>query len=406
MFFYNLKTNKNKFVKTTLIDTLFYFVVYIYISFISPYLNSLGWSEFLKGWFFSIFAITGILTAPIIGTISDKIGRFHLMIIGFSTEIIALIGYIVFSNTLILFLLRVLSAIAFNLVVITAFSRVNDTMTNDNRSKKTGLFHSLLSVSGMIAPLLGGIVADAFGYKAVFMLALITALIFLTSILIHDKLFFKEYSPHRKKEQVKLRDGNPLLDIKDVLRFKPLRQISILGLATTVTTPFTIMVLPYIIIERMNLSNTHLSIALFFMGAVHISQFLLGILADKIGKRKSMIIGLSIFSISFLMMFFAPNYNILLLLILFEALGGSLWNISAWAFMSDIGEAKGIEGKVIGSYSSIIKITQAISFVITGTILSAWKEGIFIFFGLVIIIPLFLIGRRWYFEDKKISYSN
>jgi len=63
-----------------MLDAMFYFVVYIYISFFSPYLSTLGWSESLKGWFFSSFSIVGIFAAPFLGILSDKIGRYKVII--------------------------------------------------------------------------------------------------------------------------------------------------------------------------------------------------------------------------------------------------------------------------------------------------------------------------------------
>lgn len=391
---HNEKFMKNKFIKTTVIDVLFYFITYIYLTFFSPYLDLLGWSEFAKGWFFSIFAITGIIVAPIIGTISDKVGRFKIILIGFALEILAIIGYILITNPVALMFLRILSAIAFNTVVITAFSRVNDTFTNKERSKKTGIFQSLLSVAAMVAPLLGGVVADAYGYKAVFATSLMISIIVFVGILIHDKLFYKDTSPHRKKTTLKVRDGNPFLDILDMLKIKEMRVISFLGVMANFTAPFNIMVLPFIIIKKMGLSNTHLSIALFVIGGAHICQFLFGSFADWFGKGKSIVLGLTMSSLALVIMFFTKSYNTLLIIILIKAAGGGLWNVSAWSYMSDIGEKLNIEGKIIGSYSALARISTAISFIIAGSILALWQEGIFLFFAAAIIIPLILVAKK------------
>lgn len=391
---HNEKFMKNKFVKTTIIDVLFYFITYIYLTFFSPYLDLLGWSEFAKGWFFSIFAITGIIVAPIIGSVSDKVGRFKIILIGFSLEILAITGYILITNPVALMFLRVLSAIAFNTVVITAFSRVNDTFTNKERSKKTGIFHSLLSIAAMVAPLLGGVVADAYGYKAVFALSLVISIIVFVGILIHDKLFYKDTSPHRKKGTLKVRDGNPILDILDMLKIKELKTLSFIGVMVNFIAPFTVMVLPFIIIKKMGLSNTHLSIALFIIGSAHICQFLFGSFADWFGKGKSIILGLVIAAFALIGMFYTRTYNVLLLLLLLKSVGGGLWNVSAWSYMSDIGEKLNMEGKIIGSYSALTRISTAISFIIAGIILNAWQEGIFIFYAAVIIIPISIVGRK------------
>ncbi|MFP4118486.1 MAG: MFS transporter [Candidatus Woesearchaeota archaeon] len=72
----------NKFVKTTAIDAFYYLAVNLYVPFLAPYLSSLGWSEPLKGLFFALFGAVGIFASPIVGSLSDRIGRFKMMMFG------------------------------------------------------------------------------------------------------------------------------------------------------------------------------------------------------------------------------------------------------------------------------------------------------------------------------------
>ncbi|MBN1175990.1 MFS transporter [Candidatus Woesearchaeota archaeon] len=194
----------NKFVKTTALDALLYFVIYMYLSFLSPYFSTLGWSEALKGYFFSLFAFIGIFAAPIMGTISDKIGRYKVIILGLFLETIALIGYITIKSTPYLFAIRIISAIAFNAVTVTAISRVNDTIEDSSkRSRINGIFQSILSVSAITAPLIGGFIADYYGYTAVFSIALVVIVVIMLGLLLFDTIFYDDNRPHRKKRQIK-----------------------------------------------------------------------------------------------------------------------------------------------------------------------------------------------------------
>jgi len=178
-----------------------------------------------------------------------------------------------------------------------------------------------------------------------------------------------------------------------MLSFKELRAISVLGICANFTSPFLILVLPYLIIEKMGLTNTHLSIAMFLVGGAHLLQYIFGIYVDKIGKGKGIYMGLIIFAFAIIMLFFVNNYELLLAFILLKGIGGGLWNISATSYMSDIAEKHNIEGKVIGSYSSLARISMAISFGVSGFILTFWGTNIFLIYGAIVLVPLLFVAK-------------
>lgn len=386
----------NKFIKTTVIDAAFYLSIYLYIAFLSPYFGQLGWSESLKGWFFAIFSIVGIFAAPVIGTLSDKIGRFRIILIGLVLEIVATAGYVIIDNTVALFFVRALSAIAFNAVTITALSRVNDTiLDNKKRGKQTGAFHSIISIAAIVSPLAGGWIADNLGYEEVFLVAIIVMVIVLLALMIYDFFFYRDDKQvHRKKEKLQRKDFNPFSDVRDMLRFKGLRNVGLLGMAANFPVPLLVLVYPYIILEKMGRTNIELSMVLFLMGAVHVMQYFLGRAADNYGKGKSIVLGQSISAITLIAMFFVPTYEWLMILIVIRALGGALWNVSVWAYMSDIAEKHNIEGKVVGSYTSLARIMMAISFIVSGFLLEGLGVGIFLVYGGVVLAALMLLGNR------------
>lgn len=394
-----------KFMKTTIIDAFYYFVLYMYISFLSPYLSTLGWTESLKGLFFTAFSAVGILAAPIAGTLSDKLGRFRLIIFGIVLEIVSLTGYIFITDTTGLFLIRIVSAIAFNAVTITALSRMHDTvLDNHYRAKKTGVFNSILSVAALAAPLIGGFIADNYGYTSIFVVAQIIMIIVLFGLIIYDSIFYDDKKQvHRKRKPFKWRDVNPFKDVFDMLKFPKLRIIATVGFIVNFTVPLMILVLPYYIIDVLGLSNSHLSIAIFLIAASHAMQFIMGIVADRIGKRKGMVVGLSIVGLFFILMFFANSFEIFLIFIFLRGIGAGLWNVSAWASMSNLAEKHEIEGKVVGSYSSISRMAITISFALSGFILVAAGSKIFLIYGILTILPILIFGHRILNPKKSIA---
>lgn len=384
----------NKFIKTTTLDAFYYFVIYLYVSFLSPYFSTLGWSEPMKGWFFALFSVIGIVAAPVVGTLSDKLGRFKILLFGMVLEVVSLTGYILITDPVGLFIIRALSALAFNAVVVTALSRINDTVEDDSRrSRVTGVAQSIVSIAVIIAPFIGGYIADYFGYQYVFLTAWAVMIVVLIGLMLFDLFFFNNNYEHRLRERLRKKDFNPFKDIKEVVKIKELRAVSILGFAANFTIPYMTLVLPFIIMQQMGLSNLHMSVAVFLMGVAHTLQFVFGKFADKIGSGKGTLYGLSISSLVLIGMTFTKSYPILLLLIFIRAIGGSFWNVSAWSFMSHIAEKKRIEGKVVGSFTSISRIAVAISFVLSGFILPQLTSKIFALYGIIILTGIILTRK-------------
>lgn len=53
-----------------------------------------------------------------------------------------------------------------------------------------------------------------------------------------------------------------------------------------------------------------------------------------------------------------------------HSLGASIWNTSAWAFMSKTGEENDIEGEMVGSYISMAKIGALPASAVNGLIVT------------------------------------
>lgn len=392
------KIGFRKFIKTTLLDSLFYFVCYIYFAYYSPYLSTLGWSEGLKGIFFALFSMCGIFFAPFVGTLSDKLGRFKIIIFGIILEATVLLGYVYLTNTTTIFFLRILSALAFNAVIVSGISRINDVVKhNKTRSAANGFFNSMLSVAAVIAPMVGGFIADNYGYTHVFLVSSLTMLVILFVFLLLDVFFYNDsLQIHRTHTNLTKRDLNPFINVIDVMKIKELRRLSLIGMAENFSLPLASLVLPYLIIQKMGLSNSHLGMAIFLLSFPAIFQYFLGSYSDKIGSGKSIIMGVSTSAIGLILMFFAKSYEMLLLLLILRSLGTSLWNVSAYSYISYFGEKYNIEGKVVGSYLSLSRTSSTLGFLVSGLLLVFLAEQIFLVYATIIILALFLLGKHFW----------
>lgn len=386
----------NKFVKTTAIDAFYYLAVNLYVPFLAPYLSELGWSEPLKGLFFALFGIVGIFASPIVGSLSDRIGRFKMMMFGMILEVIALTGLIHLTNPVLLMIVRVIGAIAFNSVIISAFARINDTIETDKaRSKGNGIFKSITSVAMIFSPIIGGVIADYYTYLDMFKVAQSFMIVILLGIVMYDIFYYdeKKATKSQRKKSTKGHGFNIIKNTKEVMAFKELRSLSLLGFATHFSIPIKHMVLPIIILSTFELSNTHLSIALLVMNGALVLEFILGNLSDRIGKGKSVIIGQLVNVGGLVALFFAPNFVWLIIILLLRSFGRAFWDVSALSFMSDIGERHDVEGNVFGSYISMGRIASSLSFLVSGFLLTFLNSGIFLVYAGLILIGLIFTGK-------------
>lgn len=216
----------------------------------------------------------------------------------------------------------------------------------------------------------------------------------LIGLAIYDYFFFNDNYKHREKEKVTARDVNPFTQVKDVLKDKDLRSICILGMFTNATQPFLTLVLPFLFIDQMGLTNFHLGVVFFLFGFAHVFQYFLGMLSEKIGDRMSILIGVCTFCMTFLVLGFIKKYYVILIILFIKAFGGSLWNVTAWSYMSKIAEKKQMEGKVVGSYMALSRLSITTSFIVSGILLTFIKEYILLVYGGLIVIGLLFTYKK------------
>lgn len=394
----------NKFFKTTTLVTFFYAGVYTYLFMLTPYLTSIGWDDWTKGLFFALFSAVGIIAAPVIGSISDSLGRFNVIVAGLGIEILALSGYIHLTSPTFLLIIRFISAIAFNAIVISGISRIHDISNDSNRSTNSGIYSSLISIAAILSPLLGGFIADSYGYTAVFQVGQTIMISILLSLAIYDRILFRKqkyFTRNKHHHKLAVKDLNPITHIRTMLQHPKLRKIGLLGMFINFSVPLFALVIPYLAIEVYAFSNTQLSLIILFRGAAMLLQFETGRIPAKIGNTLGIIGGIALRSVSLIVLFFSETFIMFCLGMFLMGLGGSLWNLSAQAEMSNIAEKLNMEGKVIGTFQGLSRIAITISFILSGIVLSLWQEYIFIaYIGLYVLgtilfaIPLYKSSKN------------
>lgn len=141
---------------------------------------------------------------------------------------------------------------------------------------------------------------------------------------------------------------------------------------------------------NVNTNDNQLMIAFLFIG-LGIGQLLFGPLSDSIGRRKSMLIGYSIFFIGSLLTITATDYNTMLASRFLQGFGVAAPRVLSTAIVRDLYQGR-VMAKVMSFVMMLFILVPMLAPIIGQAILTTFNwQGIFIFTALVGVVSL-----SWY----------
>lgn len=154
--------------------------------------KKLGMSTITAGVMTSILMITQVVANPVLGRIADKWSRKWVLVIGSAVSAIsAILALLIKQPDLfaLVFILMGIGGTAFWTIGLTISLEFG---TEEQRPTYVGMANSLIAPSAILAPLLGGFLADSFGYPVTFIASAVFGLISMMTLaaLVND--------PHRE----------------------------------------------------------------------------------------------------------------------------------------------------------------------------------------------------------------
>ena len=355
--------------------------------FLPLYVKSLGSStgmsvEFLSGLVFSAQAFTMMFSSPVWGRLADRYGR-KLMVVRacFGASIVILMMAFVDTAEQLVGLRALQGLISGTVAANSAL------LASQVPKKRMGYAMGTLQVglgAGVaFGPMIGGIIADSFGYASAFYVT--AAMLFLAGVVVAigaREVFHPETSGERKGEGV-------IAFWKQLLKFPGVKPAYGIRFLIQLARNMLIPIMPLFVVELMSEATRINSFTGLLIGAraaaTTLSAMFLGRLADRVGHRK--VAAVSAISAG---VFYVPQclvtaeWQFLLLTTLVGvALGGVIPTLSA--ILARYAES-GAEGSVFGLDTSIRAGARSFAPLLGSWIALTWSlRGTFLVTGLILL---------------------
>lgn len=247
------------------------------------------------GWLIVAYSIMQFIFSPILGSLSDKMGRRPILLIslfGMGVDYI----FLAFAPTILwLFVGRIFAGIS-GASITTASAYIADVSPPEKRAQNFGLIGAAFGLGFIIGPVIGGVFAQ-YGIRVPFMIAAGLSLI----NWLYGYFILPESLKMENRRSFDWRRANPVGALKQIKKYPALLGLLIALLILYLAAQSTQTIWSYYTIEKFNWNTTWVGYSLGFVGiTVAIVQGgLIRIIIPKFGNKKSIQIGLILYVIGF-----------------------------------------------------------------------------------------------------------
>ncbi len=206
--------------KILLLTTIFIDVIGlgIIIPVLPFYVQGFGVSDTVVTILFAIYALLSFLSAPLLGSLSDRIGRRPILVISIASSAI---GWLVFASAKsigLLFLGRIIDGLAAGNITSAQSALADIAKTDKERTVNMGLFGALFGIGFIVGPAIGGALSHISTTAPFYFVGILATLNAIFA-------FFFLPETHKTKQADKKISYNPFIPIRDGLAVPEMRKI-------------------------------------------------------------------------------------------------------------------------------------------------------------------------------------
>lgn len=327
-----------------------------------PFSKALGITEQTLGWLMAAFSLAQFFATPILGKLSDRVGRKPVLIVCLVGTAISFLLFAEAGSVFMLFFARILDGVTGGNISV-AQAVIADTTSKEERTKAFGLLAASLGIGFLLGPVIGGLLS-AISLKTPFLFA---AGLSLFGVLV--SIFFLKETNKFQKEATEER--RPLIDFKELIATlgKPFVGFVILIGFFTATANFA-MFTGFQTFNSDVLKLTATEIGLFFGAFAILSILMQAVLLKHILKlfsSKVQILAIALTATSIAMLFAGMAVTVFAFCasILTYAIFNSVRDPLLQSLISEHSH-KDEQGKMLGINQSYLSIGQIVGPVMAG----------------------------------------
>ena len=178
---------------------------------ITGFTGMLGGTGFVMGVIGGLVNLVSLGCRPVAGNLADKMDEYHLALAGSGLMLIGCIGYCVAPSILVLVLARVINGVGYACCSVSMSTWLSILLPKDKIGSGMGLYGTVQALGMAVAPAFGIKIQSMFGYRAVFAVAVLFALVTILVTLLIRNHGIEDHSGEEPR-----RKGLQLIDSKVV----------------------------------------------------------------------------------------------------------------------------------------------------------------------------------------------
>jgi len=261
---------------------------------LNQYISQLG-GENQKGLIITIFTISAGLARPFSGKLSDLIGRKSVMFVGIIISALVCLAYPLFPTVSLFLLLRFIHGFSVGFMPTGATALITDILPSEKRGQGMGIWGTFISVGIGFGQIIGSWIFMKLGIIYLFMIAAITAMISgIMVFYVQETLLKKQrFNPNFLR-----------INKSDVLE-KNVLPVALVMLLTAFCSGVIFVITPDLS-QFLKIENKGWFFGIYVIATI-VVRLSAGTLSDKIGRRQTLIIGVSFLIASMILIGFAKT---------------------------------------------------------------------------------------------------
>jgi MFS family permease len=277
------------------------------------------------------YALTSTISAPIMGMLADRIGRRPIILFSLAAYVLAFSGYLFAASAWLFILLRGLAG-AFTAGLIPAMiSTVGDLSSEHRRAQWIGILNGGASVGWIVGPLFGGLLYDQFGYVVPFAVSIAIELfaLILAVILVPETHSLSSQPAGSRPAWIHSFQALPALPAFYLLM--------LVSFGVMFAWAFIEPQFMFYAYDDLAWTSARLGLIMSTYGlACTFSEFALGHLSDRLGRKPVLVLGLALFSAQFIGLVLFRDAAWIVVSFILAGLGNGLFDPALSAHLLDI----------------------------------------------------------------------